>query len=153
MHALLARARAAPSTPRGGSSDPSPPPNARNTPEMNWCAVEDMEQIRGSEAEFVRCQHAGRRFVVVLAPGTLRAPPADEHVGRGGAAATEKLLTMLERGLRVDRPTAAYYLSACSGSVRAAMAAYGASGGPLVSGSGGGRHRPRLRCAAACPPT
>ncbi|KAL6776955.1 hypothetical protein ACKKBF_B19610 [Auxenochlorella protothecoides x Auxenochlorella symbiontica] len=104
--------------------------------------VEDVAAVRGCTAAFVRCQHVGRRFVVAFAPDARSARPAGAPAPRAGAS--EKLVGMLERSLRVDRFTALYYLSHGSGSLRAAIAAHERDAGwAAVSGSGPTTRRQR----------
>ena len=84
--------------------------------------MSDLEQVRGCAAAFVRCQHVGRRFVVAFVPG--KDPPRPLDPGTPPPA-SDKIIRMLERSLRIDRSTALYYLNSHSQSLRDAISAFG----------------------------
>ena len=87
--------------------------------------MSDLEQVRGCAAAFVRCQHVGRRFVVAFVPG--KDPPRPLDPGTPPPA-SDKIIRMLERSLRIDRSTALYYLNSHSQSLRDAISAFGGCG-------------------------
>jgi LysM repeat protein len=80
----------------------------------------------GRRVAFMQCEHSRRRFVVVLQDGDL-ADPADEagsadRRARSRQFVVAKLAAVLQRALRTDADTAAFYLDQNNCDLRAAMA-------------------------------
>jgi hypothetical protein len=89
-----------------------------------YVPVADAAALRGRAVALVRCP-ASTRCWMALEAACERPPPAPAlATPRQADQARARLSALMQRALRVDPAAAAFYLAACGGDIRAAMAAH-----------------------------
>ena len=88
----------------------------------------------GKRVAFLQDEHSQRRLVVVLAEGEEALPPGRPKQPRSSSSSpalvVDKLAAVLQRALRIDQSTAAFYVQQAGCDVRAAIEKVRRAAGP-----------------------